>query len=106
VYPPAIEGYVPNWVLKTFRAFLEFCYIAWHNVIMERTLAELKDAITRFHHYRTIFEELAIHPKGFALSRQHSIIHYFALIQAFGAPNGLCSSITKSKHITAIKKPW
>ncbi|KAF8326273.1 hypothetical protein F5887DRAFT_1197461 [Amanita rubescens] len=24
----------------------------------------------------------------------------------FGAPNGLCSSITESKHIKAIRKPW
>jgi len=24
----------------------------------------------------------------------------------FGAPNGLCSSITDSKHIQAVKKPW
>lgn len=24
----------------------------------------------------------------------------------FGAPNGMCSSITESRHITAVKKPW
>ncbi|EGO21962.1 hypothetical protein SERLADRAFT_441174 [Serpula lacrymans var. lacrymans S7.9] len=24
----------------------------------------------------------------------------------FGAPNGLCSSITESKHIKAVKEPW
>lgn len=28
------------------------------------------------------------------------------MIRAFGAPNGLCSSITESKHIKAVKKPW
>ncbi|KAI0244925.1 hypothetical protein BJV78DRAFT_1277591 [Lactifluus subvellereus] len=27
-------------------------------------------------------------------------------IQLFGAPNGLCSSITESKHIKAVKEPW
>ena len=32
--------------------------------------------------------------------------HYRFLIQDFGAPNGLCSSITESKHIKAVKKPW
>ena len=32
--------------------------------------------------------------------------HYVHLIQEFGAPNGLCSSITESHHITAVKKPW
>ena len=34
------------------------------------------------------------------------MIHYFQLIHAFGAPNGLCSSITESKHIKAVKEPW
>ena len=38
--------------------------------------------------------------------RQHCLIHYPKLIRAFGAPNGLCSSITESKHIKAVKEPW
>ena len=28
------------------------------------------------------------------------------LIQAFGAPNGLYSSIMEFKHIVAVKEPW
>jgi hypothetical protein len=32
--------------------------------------------------------------------------HYSTLIRLFGAPNGLCSSITESKHIKAVKEPW
>ena len=28
------------------------------------------------------------------------------MIHEFGAPNGLFSSITESKHIKAIKEPW
>jgi hypothetical protein len=32
--------------------------------------------------------------------------HYFYLIHMFGAPNGLCSSITESKHKKAVKQPW
>ena len=27
-------------------------------------------------------------------------------IHAFGAPNGICSSIMESKHIRAVKEPW
>ena len=106
MYLPAIEGYVPRDVLRAFRAFLEFCYIARHDIINEDTLTQLKDALARFHHHRTIFEDLGIRPEGFALPRQHSLVHYPALIRSFGAPNGLCSSITESKHIVAIKKPW
>ena len=106
MYLPAIEGYVPGDVLRTFRAFLEFCYIARHDIINEDTLAQLTDALARFHHHRTIFEQVGIRAEGFALPRQHSLIHYPALIRSFGAPNGLCSSITESKHIVAIKKPY
>jgi hypothetical protein len=43
---------------------------------------------------------------NFSLPCQHSMVHYHTLIRAFGAPNGLCSSITESKHIAAVKKPW
>jgi hypothetical protein len=34
------------------------------------------------------------------------MVHYHSLIRQFGAPNGLCSSITESKHIRAVKEPW
>ncbi|KAG1730650.1 uncharacterized protein EDB91DRAFT_1239049 [Suillus paluster] len=42
----------------------------------------------------------------FLLPCQHSLQHYIHLIHLFGAFNGLCSSITESKHIKAIKEPW
>ena len=38
-----------------------------------------------------------IRPDVYSLPRQYSIVHYQYLIQEFGAPNGLCSSITESK---------
>ena len=34
------------------------------------------------------------------------MVHYYDNIKNFGAPNGLCSSITESKHIVAVKCPW
>ena len=40
------------------------------------------------------------------LPRQHTLIHFFSLIRLFGAPKRLCSSITESKHIRAVKEPW
>jgi hypothetical protein len=33
-------------------------------------------------------------------------MHYIHSIILFGSPNGLCSSITESKHIKAVKEPW
>jgi len=80
VYLPAIEGYVPDRMLYTIHAFLEFCYIAQHDVIMEKTLAELEDALFCFHKYRAVFQEVGIQEKGFLLPRQHSTNHYPEMI--------------------------
>ncbi|KAG1840400.1 hypothetical protein C8R48DRAFT_751327 [Suillus tomentosus] len=105
VYLPAIEGHVPDDMVRAFRALLEFCYIVRANVVTDDTLAALKDALGRFHTYRTIFQTTGVH-FDISLPRQHSLIHYELLIRMFGAPNGLCSSITESKHIKAVKQPW
>ena len=40
------------------------------------------------------------------LRYQHSLMHFIQMIRAFGAPNGLCLSITESKHIKAVKKRY
>lgn len=93
-------------MVGAIRAFLEFCYIARHDVITEKTLVDLEDALSRFHEHRVVFQEEGIRAKGFSLPRQHSMNHYPAMIRLFGAPNGLCSSITESKHIKAVKEPW
>ena len=106
VYIPAIEGHVPRDMVRALRAFMEFCYIARRDLIDTQSLAALSDALERFHKYRVIFTECGVRTDNFALPRQHSLIHYLALIRAFGAPNGLCSSITESKHIKAVKESW
>jgi hypothetical protein len=94
----------------TFAAFLEFCYIARRNVISEDSLTQLKAALQKFHASREVFAGTArVLEEGsspFSLPRQHSMVHYEGHIKNFGAPNGLCSSITESKHITAVKRPW
>jgi len=105
VYFPAIEGYVPDEMVQDMRAFLDFCYIACHDLHNTQSLAAMDDALHRFHHCREIFRTTSV-CDNFNLPRQHSLIHYLKLIWAFGAPNGLCSSITESKHIKAVKEPW
>ncbi|KAG1851631.1 hypothetical protein DFJ58DRAFT_716682 [Suillus subalutaceus] len=83
VYLPAIEGLVPQDIVQCFHAFLEFCYI-----------------------YQKFFKDMGVWINRFSLPRQHSLSHYILLVHMFGAPNGLCSSITESKHIKAVKEPW
>ena len=106
VYLPAIEGHVPDEMVQAMRAFLEFCYISRHDIHDMHSLVALEDALQRFHHHHEIFQTSGVCVEGFNLPRQHSLIHYVKLIQAYEAPNGLCSSITESKHIKAVKEPW
>ncbi|KIJ18384.1 hypothetical protein PAXINDRAFT_70959 [Paxillus involutus ATCC 200175] len=92
-------------MVHTIHALLEFCYIACHNIITDDSLDDLEDALHCFHKHREIFIETNVHD-NFSLPRQHSLIHYSASICMFSVPNGLCLSITESKHVKAVKRPW
>ncbi|KAG1907604.1 uncharacterized protein F5891DRAFT_1124515 [Suillus fuscotomentosus] len=83
VFLPAIAGHVPDKMVQAISAFLDFCYIVRRSSLDE-----------------------GVRPNGISLPRQHSLCHYRHLIQQFGAPNGLCSSLTESKHCKAVKEPW
>ena len=106
VYLPAIEGYVPDEMVKALQAFLDFCYIVQRDIHDTQSLEALEDALDGFHTHREIFQTSGVRPSGFNLPRSHAAVHYLHLIWAFGAPNGLCSSITESKHIKVVKEPW
>jgi hypothetical protein len=105
VYLPAINGHVPPQMVRCLAAFLEFCYLVRRDSITETTLKAIDTALAQFHTERVIFLETGVRI-DFNLPRQHSLNHYQRNIQLFGAPNGLCSSITESKHIKAVKEPW
>ena len=97
---------MPDDIICTFQAFLEFCYLVHHDIHTEDSVTQVQDALMHFHEYQVIFESTGVCPGGFSLLQQHSIMHYLKLIQMFSAPNRLCSSITKAKHIKAVKEPW
>jgi hypothetical protein len=106
VFIPAIVGYVPDNVVKCISAFLDAAYIARRQDINTQALNNLQAALDRFQQLREVFRTSGVRPSGFSLPRQHALFHYHHLIEDFGAPGGLCSSITESRHITAVKKPW
>ena len=93
-------------MVKALQAFLNFCYIVRRNVHDTQSLEALEDALDRFHQHREIFKTSGVHLNGFNLPHSHAAVHYLHLVQAFGTPNGLCLSITKSKHIKVVKEPW
>jgi hypothetical protein len=85
---------------------LDFVYIARQNTINGQDLTDMEHALERFHKYRKVFIKEGVFDDVISLPRQHSLVHYVCNICLFGAPNGLCLSITESKHIDAVKKPW
>ncbi|KAI6004187.1 hypothetical protein EDD15DRAFT_2385241 [Pisolithus albus] len=104
VYLPTIEGHVLGEIICTFCAFLEFCYLVQRNTLMEKDLDDLDEVLAWFYRYCEVFKTTGV-ISSFSLPRQHAMKHYKQLIQ-FGAPNGLCSSITESKHVKAVKRPY
>jgi hypothetical protein len=65
----------------------------------------MDNLLTQFQELREVFRDEDVR-SNFALPRQHALVHYTTSIRLFGSPNGLCSSITESKHICAVKEPW
>ncbi|KAG1720841.1 hypothetical protein EDB19DRAFT_1646847, partial [Suillus lakei] len=70
------------------------------------TLLQLSNCLEHCHHYQQIFQDTGIQFNGFSLPHLHALCHNSMLICLFGAPNRICSLITESKHIKAVKKPW
>jgi hypothetical protein len=93
-------------MIKCLSSFLDFCYLVCCSEIGKSDLIAIEKALNTFHTARDFFCTSGVHTKGFNLPRQHSMVHYVHLIQEFRVPNGLCSSITESCHITAVKQPW
>lgn len=105
VYLPAIEGHVPAKMVRAVRDLNEFSYLVRRDVHDNDSLRAVEAALKSFHINREIFRSSGV-VDHFNYPRQHSLKHYFAMIRAYGSPNGLCSSITENKHIKAVKKPW
>ena len=93
-------------MVQAIAAFLDACYIARRADLDEDSLHAFEAAVSRFHQLREIYRATGVRPTGFSLPRQHALVHYAFLAREFGAPGGICSSITESRHITAVKRPW
>ena len=90
------EHFVPCWISFTWPSkmfMIQILYKGW-------TMRSTSFISTAKYLFRRVFARRSQCPP-----RQHSLMHYTASIRAFGAPNGLCSSITENKHIQAVKEP-
>ena len=91
---------------RCIAVFIDFAYLARRSEHTTVSLDAMREALECIHEPRTIFVDSDVRPNGFGLPRQHSLVHYIRAIQQFGSPNSLCSSITESKHIEAVKETW
>jgi hypothetical protein len=105
VFLAAIAGYVPSAMVRSIATFMDACYIARRNAITAPALEHFQECVEEFHLLRNIFIKAGVRD-SISLPRQHALKHFYRAIQLFGSPNGLCSSITESKHIKAVKEPW
>jgi hypothetical protein len=92
-------------IVQCISAFLNACYIARRNAITSPMLNQFEECVEQFHTLRNVFTTSGIR-ETISLPRQHALLHFRLLIPLFGAPNGLCSSITESRHVKAVKKTW
>ena len=93
-------------MVQCLAVFLDFAYYARRFEHDTDLLDAMDEALAHFHELRRVFVETGVRPNGVGPPRQHSLLHYVKSIRLFGSPNGLCSSITESKHIEAVKNTW
>ncbi|KAF5366528.1 hypothetical protein D9758_008923 [Tetrapyrgos nigripes] len=86
VYLSVIADYLPDEMVQCFAAFFDFCYLVRRSDFNETALAEVEEAVRRFHHYRVVFLSTGVR-QDFNLPRQHAMMHYVQHIVVFGAPN-------------------
>ena len=92
-------------MVQSIATFMDACYIARRNVITAPALKRFRENVEKFYQLWNIFIDTGVRD-SISLPRQHALKHFYHSIHLFGSPNGLCSSITESKHIKAVKEPW
>ncbi|KAH9923725.1 uncharacterized protein BXZ73DRAFT_91410 [Epithele typhae] len=102
---PALVGLVPDDVVECVRVFLDFAYLARLSVHTSETVARMEELLQEFCVLRTVFIEAGVRD-DVSLPRQHGLFHFPQAIILFGALIRLSTSITESKHIEAVKRPW
>ena len=83
--------------------WLRHCVPFWNSVTSPTTTYTIQGVLMR---WMKPLDTITTVWTNFNLPHQHALIYYIWAIHLFGAPNGLCSSITESKHIKAVKEPW
>ena len=102
---PLPNGAPNDELLKATRAMLDFLYLAEYPVHSTDTLAELQDALDRFHDSKHVFVELGIR-KDFNLPKLHFLSHYVEKIKWLGTADNFNTEYTERLHIDLAKNAF
>jgi hypothetical protein len=105
VFVSNVEGFVPPEIVRCGRELLECLYRIRADEHDDNSLAELAEHERLYVQLREIFRTTGVR-EDFNLPRQHGLFHFLPNIKRFGSANGLCTTLTESKHRKVIKEPW
>ncbi|KAH9907674.1 uncharacterized protein B0H18DRAFT_898122 [Fomitopsis serialis] len=106
IWLAAIKGLVPRELVCMAHEYLEFAYRIRHPIQTDKKLDECEAHLAEYHRHREFLRNAGVRPDGFSIPRQHAHGHTPRHTWNFGALYGLCTSLTESKHIKAVKEPW
>ncbi|KAJ6599450.1 hypothetical protein B0H10DRAFT_1959125 [Mycena sp. CBHHK59/15] len=92
-------------LIRSIRALLDFLYLAQYPIHLDETLAQLDDALNRFHNNKDIFVDLGIR-MNFNLPKLHFLRHYKLLITRFGTTDNFNTEYTERLHIDLAKDAY
>ncbi|KAJ6550698.1 hypothetical protein B0H10DRAFT_2169918 [Mycena sp. CBHHK59/15] len=92
-------------LIRSIRALLDFLYLAQYPIHSDKTLAQLDDALNRFHDNKDIFVDLGIRT-NFNLPKLHFLRHYKLLITRFGTTDNFNTEYTERLHIDLAKDAY
>ncbi|CAE6469638.1 unnamed protein product [Rhizoctonia solani] len=105
VFIGVMHGLVPDRVMKTVLAVIDFIYYARLPVHTDTTLQLLDDALARFHEFKDIFVELGIRT-DFNINKIHSMVHYSESIRQMGTADGYNTETPERLHIEFAKRAY
>lgn len=92
-------------VHEAVRALLDFVYIAQLPEATTSTIAELEDALDRFHEHKDVFIELGAR-MHFNFPKMHALEHYVESLKLFGTADNFNTSYSERLHIDCAKSAW
>jgi hypothetical protein len=95
----------PARLIRAVRSILDFLYIAQYPSHTDETLAQLNDALARFHENKSIFIDLAIRT-NFNIPKLHSLQHYTPSIELFGTTDNYNTEYSERLHIDLAKDAY